>query len=182
MDTDYQNYKAWYADFLPKLYPDRNAGFAILMVVFPLLERYLRQKNGLSPADTLNDSCMDGLCNIFPVLSDRQKARNFWNVYRNGILHQVTLSRQNRSGSSLPTGWLSHDKKVSIIIEPNGSFWIHPVLFSKQILKMIDEDFGTFKGISATSTRLPTIKAQPTIETTDDQGGQQVILGTSADP
>jgi len=182
MSADYENYRSWYANLLPKLYPCRNAGFAILMVVFPLLERYLRQKNRLGPKDDPSDGCMDDLGNIFPALSDHRTARNFWNVYRHGILHQVTLSRQNRSGSTLPVGWLSHDKRVAILIESDGNFWVHPVLFSKKILQTIEEDFKTFEGTSAASTRLPTVKAQPKTKTTNVPGGQQVILGTSTDP
>ena len=85
MATDFENFKSWYADTLLKLYPDRNSGFVILMVVFPLLERYLRHKNGLSHRDNLTDGCMDELSKMFPPLPDRKTARNFWNVYRNVV-------------------------------------------------------------------------------------------------
>ena len=98
MATNYENYRSWYADLLPTLFPDRNAGFIILMVALPLLERYLRQIVGLGPKDNLNEDCMKELCKLFPELPDKTASRQFWDVFRNGILHQVTLSRENRKG------------------------------------------------------------------------------------
>ena len=59
MDSNLNNFKAWYKDTLEKLYPYRNSEFAILMITFPFLERYLRNKNGLSYKDNLNNGCMD---------------------------------------------------------------------------------------------------------------------------
>src|SRR5258708_4873083 len=47
---DRQNFEAWYAAILEKLYPIRDAGFIIATITFPLLERYVRQKIQL-PAD-----------------------------------------------------------------------------------------------------------------------------------
>ena len=65
MTTHRDNYRSWCADLLPRLYPDRNAGFAILTVAFPLLERYLRQRAGPTPKDDSNDNCMNELCTLF---------------------------------------------------------------------------------------------------------------------
>jgi len=42
----------------------------VLMISMPLLERYLRQKNGRTPEQQLDDACMSTLCDIFPVLPD----------------------------------------------------------------------------------------------------------------
>lgn len=181
MATDFENYKSWYADTLLKLYPDRNSGFVILMVVFPLLERYLRHKNGLSHRDNLTHGCMDELSKMFPALRDRKTARNFWNVYRNGILHQVTLSRQNHSGSAIPVGWLTHDIQLPVLVESGGSFWVHPVLFSKHVLQIIEKDFGIFERTSAVSTHLPKVKSHPAPTKKVGPTGQKVILGTNTD-
>ena len=137
MDSDYENFKTWYVDTLNKLYPDRNSGFAILMITFPLLERYLRHKNRLSHKDILSNRCMDELRRMFPCLPSTEDARKFWSIFRNGILHQVTLSRENKSGILMPEGLLSHDKNSAITIESDGSFLIHPVLFSKHIVDII---------------------------------------------
>ena len=176
MASDFDNFKAWYTDTLEKLYPYRNSGFGILMIVFPLLERYLRHKNGLSHKDNLSDGCMDELRRIFPVLPTIEAARKFWNIFRNGILHQVTLSRENRSGTLMPEGWLSHDINSAINIESDGSFLINPVHFAKHIINKIESDFATFEKGSAVSTKLPKVKPHPTAT-----NAGTIVLGTNTE-
>lgn len=180
MASDFKNFKDWYNDILINLYPDRNSGFAILMISFPLLERYLRHKNKLSYKDKLNNGCMDELRCLFPVLSTTEIAWKFWNIFRNGILHQVTLSRENKKGTKMPEGWVSHDINAAINIESDGSFLIHPVLFSKLIIDTIKSDFTTFEKGSAISTKLPKVKSHPTA-TNAGQGNQTIILGTNTE-
>jgi hypothetical protein len=180
MASNFKNFKNWYADTLNKLYPDRNSGFAILMITFPLLERYLRHKNKLSHKDNLNDRCMDELRFMFPVLSTTEVAWKFWNIFRNGILHQVTLSRENKKGKKMPEGWVSHDINAAVIIESDGSFLIHPVLFAKHIVGKIESDFAIFEKGSAVSTKLPKVKPHPTA-TNVGQGTQTIILGTNTE-
>src|SRR5260370_33667137 len=97
MSTHVHNFKYWYSDILNRLYANGNAGFVILMIAFPLLERYLREKSGVHEA-YLTDPFYDELRRVFPVLPDNAVAGQFWQVYRNGLLHQVTLSQQNRKG------------------------------------------------------------------------------------
>jgi hypothetical protein len=180
MATNFENFKSWYADTLIKLYPDRNSGFAILMIAFPLLERYLRNKKDLSPKENLNNECMDQLRGIFPVLPTIEDAWKFWNIYRNGILHQVTLSHVNRHGIDMPDGWLSHDIHSPVEIESDGSFLIHPVLFTKQIIQIIENDFGVFEQGSAASTKLPKVEPHPTA-TNAGQGEKRIVLGTNTE-
>jgi hypothetical protein len=54
MSPNRENFNAWYKQVLATLYPSREAGLAILLVAFPLLERYLRQKTGLSADQVLS--------------------------------------------------------------------------------------------------------------------------------
>ncbi len=176
MATDFENFKSWYSEILTKLYPNRDSGFSILMIVFPILERYLRHKNGLGHKENLTDGCMAELRNIFPALPTIEVALKFWNVFRNGILHQVTLSRENRSGTLMPEGWLSHDIDTAISIEPDGRFLIHPVNFSKQIVEKIESDFATFEKGSAFSTKLPKVKPHPTAT-----NAGRIVLGTNTE-
>ena len=180
MATDFENFKSWYADTLHKLYPDRNSGFAILMIAFPLLERYLRHKNRLTHKDNLSNGCMDELCIMFPALPNRKAAWDFWNIYRNGILHQVTLSRMKRD-TVIPDGWLSHDIHSAISVESDGSFLVHPVLFSKHVLHIIENDFATFERGSAASTKLPKVKPYPKATKAGAPRGQNIILGTNTE-
>lgn len=160
MNENFDNFSSWYKAILEHLYPCRNAGFAILMIAFPLLERYLRKKFKLSPKDNLSDSCYAELALIFPVLSNASTAREFWQVYRNGLLHEVTLSQQNRNEKEMPVGRVSHDKPM--ITFKDGSFWIHPVDFTKKVIETIQNDFKTFEGLEDSQSQLPMVKPSKT--------------------
>ncbi|MEE8329333.1 MAG: hypothetical protein V3R54_05325, partial [Thermodesulfovibrionia bacterium] len=94
MNKNLDNFRVWYSKILEALYLKENAGFVILMISFPLLERYLREKSGVHEGN-LNDSFHSELQTIFPVLTSQEIAKQFWHVYRNGLLHQVTLSQKN---------------------------------------------------------------------------------------
>ena len=180
-DTNLKNFKSWYSDILNELYPERQSGFVVLMVTFPLLERYLRHKTGLNHKDTLNEGFMDGLCVIFPVLHDRQTTKEFWNVYRNGILHQVSLARENRKSELMPVGWLSHDIHSAISVESDGSFLIHPVLFSKHVVTVIENDFTTFEFGRAHTVKLPMENFHPTAKKLGTENEETYVLGTNTE-
>lgn len=145
-NNDQQNFQAWYVNILDSLYENRAAGIAVLMVSTPLLERYLRQKNGRSPAQELDDGCMTTLYQIFPALVDVATARKFWNVYRNGFLHQATLNLETRGGYALPSAALTHDIPDAIRVHSDGSFTLNPRRFSEQIVSTIKGNFATFVG------------------------------------
>jgi hypothetical protein len=150
-----RNFRAWYVKVLESLYPRRASGVATLMISFPLLERYLRQANGLKPEEVvLNDSCMTTLQTIFAALPDIATARNFWQVYRNGLLHQATLSTRTRKGTILPAGSMTHDIKVPLVIKRNGSFVLHPVFFSQEVVRTIEANFRIFEGVGTPGPRL----------------------------
>ncbi len=157
MPTHIQNFKRWYSDILDGLYANGDAGFVILMVAFPLLERYLREKSGVHEQD-LTDAFYDELRRVFPVLPDNTVARQFWQVYRNGLLHQVTLSQQNRRGVQMPDGWLSGNV-ASLTIDAAGDFWVHPAEFAKTVILTIDGDFTTFDGQHSVNHPFPVIHA-----------------------
>lgn len=158
MKSALDNFRSWYKSVLTRLYPDRDAGFVILMTAFPLLERYLRQKVKLGNKAALDDKFFNQLVNFFPALLSKDNAKNFWQVYRNGLLHEVTLSTENRKGTGMPTGWLSHDRP-SIEIEQDGSFLVNPVDFTERVLAIIEADFSTFE-----TNILPSVDPLPTVE------------------
>ncbi len=145
MSSNFGNFKSWYVQVLEDLYKKRDAGIAVLMVSLPLLERYLRRKHNLAPEDSMAEAAMGGLCTMFPALGSATQARAFWNVYRNGFLHQATVSRSTKGGASLPDGWLTHDIAEPIRVEPDGSFTVNPVLFSKKVISTISGDFASFE-------------------------------------
>ena len=163
MNTNRDNFRTWYSQMLDRLYSDQNAGFVILMISFPLLERYLREKSGVHE-NALNDSFYTELQRIFPVLTNKNVAKQFWQVYRNGLLHQVTLSLKNKKGIQMPTGWL-HQNIDLLKIDDSGDFWIHPAKFAKNVIEIIENDFDTFEGQHSNNHPLPRV--------------HPIILGTS---
>jgi len=172
MDKHRENFRAWYERVLLKLFPDRDAGFAILLVTFPLLERLLRHRVGLSHKDNLNDPFFDAVVAFLPEAKTRIGAREFWQVFRNGLSHEVTLSREARSGTAMPVGWLSHDGGL-YSVDAHGALWLHPVLFAERVLQAINNDFSTFVGPSS-STQLP----QVVFHAEGNSGGYNVYQGT----
>jgi hypothetical protein len=145
VSSNFDNFKAWYVQVLEDLYESRDAGIAVLMISLPLLERYLRRKHNVGPDDNMTDAAMGGLRATFPALGTVVQARAFWNVYRNGFLHQATVSRSSRGGASLPDGWLTHDVAEPIRLEADGSFTVNPVLLSRIIVQSILADFAVFE-------------------------------------
>jgi hypothetical protein len=161
MDCHKKNFEAWYKAILDGLYSNRNAGFVILMVAFPLLERYLREISGVQD-ENLNDSSFNKLSSVFPELKSQKDARNFWQVYRNGLLHQVTFSKKNRQGVKMPDGWVSNDG-AAISLDSNSVFWVHPSNFAKRIIDTIEKDFATFEGQNSTDHPLPRVHQFPNV-------------------
>jgi hypothetical protein len=148
--TPFENFKSWYSDVIRSLYNTRPVGFVILNNAFPLLERYTRQKLRLDAHAVLQDPFYDELLNLLPELKTRDHARDFWSVYRNGLSHAVTLSSETRKGIKLPGAWLSHDFTSSVAIDDDGCFCLNPVLFAKQVLQLIENDFATFESSNIT--------------------------------
>jgi hypothetical protein len=172
--TNLANFRAWYVAILEALYPHRAAGFAIMMIAFPLLERYLRQRSGLTVHANLSDPFYDQLIALFPELRERAVAKQFWQVYRNGLLHEVTMSVQDRSRNAMPAGSLTHDVP-GLSRGSDGSFFVHPVDFAKRVVQIIEQDFATFEATTSAGT-LPTITVdRPGIESST----RPIILGTS---
>ncbi len=136
-----RNFEAWFGTVLAKLMHDRDAGFVVVMVAFPLLERYLTQRSGRK-ANT--DQFNKALLTVFPELKTEQNANLFWSIYRHGLLHNVALSRESHG--------LSHDKPI-VEMALDGRVWMHPNLFAERVLNTIRADFATFeKGVP-----LPTV-------------------------
>jgi hypothetical protein len=146
--TPFEYFKSWYSDVIRGLYDNRSAGFVILLSVFPLLERYTRQKLRLpAHADLHHHQApfYDELVNLLPELKTRDQAREFWGVYRNGLLHMVTLSSETRKRIKLPGASLSHDFSASVSIDGNGYLRVNPKLFAERVLQIIENDFPTFE-------------------------------------
>jgi hypothetical protein len=169
MPSNLANFKSWYVDVLESLYHNRSAGFILMMIAFPLIERYFRQKLGLSEDDILPTGChfYKELYTLFPQLGSVDKAEKFWRVHRNGFLHQTTFSAKIKPS---PPSALTHDIPDTIVDDPIFGVIVHPVKFVERIIKTILEDFSTYEGRTS-SPSLPVIRQLAT-----ETGGN--IIGT----
>lgn len=152
---------AWFSNQLRPLYEERNAGLIILLVVFPLLERYVRNRSQIKSSDPL--VCEVGkleLLRIFPELQRSEVAGHFWEIFRHGLLHQVTFFPEKKAKHPklpipLPASRITHDIPVVFAIEPDGSFTLHPALFAERILTIIESNFEIFVGNPLSSGPFP---------------------------
>ena len=135
--TSRENFEAWFGVPLRRLMRDPGSGLAVIMVAFPLLERYLRQRAKSEPnKPPFNKELLGAL----PELGNLRNANLFWSIYSHGLLHHVAFSR----GTYL----LSHDKPI-VEVRKDGAVWLNPNLFAKRVLKVIRDDFSTFdRGIA----------------------------------
>lgn len=155
MNEHRKNFNNWFKNILATLYSNREAGFVILMVAFPLLERYLREKSGVHEGK-LNDDFYHKLSSLFPELVTKDKAFQFWQVYRNGLLHQVTFSKQMKKGIKMPDGWVSSDVAI-LSIDNNSNFWVHPAKFAQRVVQTVEDDFATFEAGHSANHPLPKV-------------------------
>ncbi len=162
--THQENFRNWFADHIRALAPDRNAGFILALVSFPLLERYLRQKTKAEPK---HPRFIAGLLEILPELQTPAIAQTFWTTYRHGLLHNVAMSRE--------THGLTHDSRI-VEIESTGKVWLNPVLFASRVLEAIETDFHTFES----GHDLPTVNIYGRVP--EQPSAPNYYLGTGSPP
>jgi hypothetical protein len=147
MMTQKDYFKIWFRDVIESLYKYEHGGFALLMLTFPLLERYLRSKSGTHEDKKLGKHFYRELVKLFPVLKNNDCAKKFWHVYRNVVLHQATLPEQDKKGTRITGGWLFRGTK-DVEIDSQNAFWVNPVKFAKRVIDIIEQDFSTFEALS----------------------------------
>ena len=149
------DFRNWFREPLETLFPKEHAGFPIMMITIPLLERYLRSKSRIFEASSLSQPFYDKFKEMFPVFNGHlDSEKRFWQVFRHGIMHQATLSLKNTPHIQMPGfGWLSGE--VEMLEIKNGDLWVNPVSFSKHVLETIENDFDIFLSVGANSHPLP---------------------------
>lgn len=155
MSTCRENYESWFKGVVQLLHKDGNAGLAILMITIPLLERYLREKSGIYEGQ-LNDDFYSEFIVVFPQLTNPKHGAEVWHIFRNGLLHQVTLSRGKRNGDAMQPGWLSYDGPA-LFRDVSGVYCINPRKFADEIFRVIDSDFETFEGRNSVNHPMPIV-------------------------
>jgi hypothetical protein len=160
--SNYQkHFNIWFKDIIESQYNTSNAGFVILMITFPLLERFIRSKRKIPYKQALEEksSFFEELTIMFPALKENKRAKEFWTVYRHGILHQATFSVQDNKKNILPNGWLSGDTDA-VEFHSDDSFWVNPAKFAQIVINAIEEEPQYFEALNSSTGLSPLASAQ----------------------
>ena len=104
----HDNFRAWFSKILEGLYSVQDAGFPILMISFPLLERYLREKSGVHEGNLLRQQSSTGM----PVGECRPEI--FWyklmdsgkqSIRAYGISNRIPCGMDTKISEADPESW-----------------------------------------------------------------------------
>lgn len=147
MNVNGQQFEMWFKKPITQLQTDPStkdhAGYAVLLISIPLLERYLREKSGIHEG-SLDDAFYDALCVVFPEIP-RDKAKAFYDVFRNGLAHQVTI----KAVPGAAHGQIQNAGACIVHDATSNHFSVHPTEFAERVLKTIGSDFHTFEAKSS---------------------------------
>lgn len=158
MNDNRKNFNKWYKIPLSTLYKNVDAGFIIMMVSLPLLERYLREKCNIKEFAGLNDDFYRTLTVIFPNLNNKENAKVFWKVYRHGLLHKTALRISGKTFHVQIAGMHNDANEIELEVNKNAyKFMVSPVKVSRRTILTIENDFETYEGINSPCHPLPAI-------------------------
>jgi hypothetical protein len=142
MDDDYDRFRIWYVEPLRVLekIPTGQGGFIALATACFLYERYavaVLNSQG-KKADRLGK--VRQLADDFDV--DNATAKTFWDVIRDGLLHQG-MPMQQKQGKLLPRYALHYLYPVMALENIQGELWlkVQPWKFMNKVLKLWDSNF-----------------------------------------
>lgn len=167
MPSSKDDFKEWFIESMVPLHSNGNAGFIFALVAFPLLERYLRNKSSCPEGEQLKPPFFTELGQMFSEISGKEN--DFWDCYRNGLLHQVTFPKAKLKKGiwvNLPPAGLSgHDRRPIYFNQTFGAFFLNPLEFFTHVTKTICDNFGTYEQAeSATQYPLPAISNPSTVQ------------------
>lgn len=143
-EMDKSTFQKWFVEILEELSRMR-AGFPIMLIALPILERYLREVSG-NAEDNLDDDFYRSLIEILPEVRSIDQAKLFWHTYRNGLLHQLTFSLRDRKGKAMPPACITFDQEVAIVVLDQGQFSVNPILFSQRVTAEILDNYEQMAG------------------------------------
>jgi hypothetical protein len=159
MTNSQAEFRKWLVDSLSPLRSNGDTGFIFLLVAIPILERYLRRKSRCSDGQELNEAFFKELSKFLGVISGRE--RDFWNCYRNGLLHHVTFAqakwmRKEKEWSGLPKAGISgHDSRPVYFDQAKNEFYVNPTAFFDVVTTAVLADFATYESEGVTRYSLP---------------------------
>ena len=167
MSTSRTEFERWFVHTLARLRENGDAGFIFVFTAFPLLERYLRRKSNCPDGCPLNDDFFKQLGSLFTEVVGRE--REFWNCYRNGLLHRATFSAaklDKKKGIWIPlpgAGISGYDSRPVYFIPETTQFFLNPLSFFDVVTTSILADFATYEGSTSVYYPLPSVADQTTL-------------------
>ena len=153
MKMDETQFRKWYVEILEDLY-QKEAGFPIMLIALPILERYLREETGIGE-NTLDDRFFNGLIGVFQEIKEINKAKQFWHTYRNGLLHQVTFSLRNMKNQTMPPSCIRFDQDEPVVYDENDRVSVNPILFAKKIVDKVLANYKCMNGSRSPNHPIP---------------------------
>jgi hypothetical protein len=143
MTEDYDHYRIWYAEPLKALeeMPNGQGGFVALATACFLYERYAIASLNIQgrKADRLGK--IQQIARDFDV--DIETATAFWDVIRDGLLHQG-MPMQKKQGRVLLPRYAFHHLYPPMVLENiQGEKWlkVQPWKFMHKVLNLWDSNF-----------------------------------------
>lgn len=166
MSTSKTEFERWFVTSLACLRENGDAGFIFVFTAFPLLERYLRRKSCCPDGYSLKDAFFNEIGSLFKEIAGRE--REFWNCYRNGLLHQATFSAaklaKNGIWIPLPSAGISgYDPRPIYFVPETHQFFLNPIAFFDVVTTSILADFATYEGSTSPYYPLPSVVDQTTL-------------------
>lgn len=161
MATSEADFRKWFVDSLVQLRTNGDAGFIFVLVAFPLLERYLRRKSGCPDGQDLSPAFFKSLGLLFTDIAGNEC--QFWDCYRNGLLHQVTFPRAKLNKKrgiwvTLPEAGISgYDPRPAYFLRATAQFYLNPISFFDTVTNAILTDFATYEGSGSVHFNLPSV-------------------------
>lgn len=156
MSDEKQRFFAWFEQPIKQLQGYSSNAFGVIILCFPLLERYLRQTSGCREGN-LNDKFYEDFRVIFPELGSLTEAKRFWHTYRNGLLHQGSFSAEDRKGTIMPYAAISGETPRISYDATTDTFYVNPDPFSEAVLDFIRDDLATLAAPAATNHEIPSV-------------------------
>jgi hypothetical protein len=158
-DLQFRNFHRWIRNPIRRLSRQKDTGFAVAMITFPVLERWIRGKVGIKSRPlqgTDGDQFYAELAVQFEALHDPADgcfvgvAETFWQAFRNGILHQVTFStkpiRAQVKAQPVFCAFVERSGVPIVTKHSPPSFLLDPYAFAEVTLSIIEKDFSHYKG------------------------------------
>jgi hypothetical protein len=145
MPTDRERFDLWYASplrFIKEELTDGRAGFVVLGTACFLYERYAVASLKVQDKEGGLKGVVRQLASDFDV--GEETADVFWDVIRDGMLHQGMPKRRDRGKGVLPRRGFNHDYPIMALGHDDDGkpfLFVQPFKFMDRVLELWENNF-----------------------------------------